>query len=211
MQWNGKGEILQDPRGAQRHEEDNVSYKTSPHDLKTEESHRRQYYERNNHLICSYLYIDRLLDSSLPHSLLQEYTQPVSLDAYDPKTIVENSALGLDEHDHSANLLDRPQDNGYSTLVKVKRTPRDIYKVPDEETALLGDENGPKALELAEEEDAESGSPVVTVAIYINLAANAVLLVGKIVGHLAVHVLPPTSTSRVSPETGCTRFVQLVR
>lgn len=87
-----------------------------------------------------------------------------------------------DESDHSADLLDQPQENGYSARVKVKRTPKDIYKVPDEESALLGDNNGPKALELSEEEAAESGSPIVTVAIYINLAANAVLLIGKIVG-----------------------------
>ncbi|RZM23857.1 MAG: hypothetical protein EOO88_24810 [Pedobacter sp.] len=33
----------------------------------------RAYYERCNHLIQHYLYIDRLLDSSLPHNLIQEY------------------------------------------------------------------------------------------------------------------------------------------
>lgn len=33
----------------------------------------RKYYERNNYLIQHYMYIDRLLDSSLPHDLIQEY------------------------------------------------------------------------------------------------------------------------------------------
>lgn len=36
----------------------------------------RKYYERNNYLIQHYLYIDRLLDSSLPHDLIQEYHSP---------------------------------------------------------------------------------------------------------------------------------------
>ena len=84
------------------------------------------------------------------------------------------------QNDNSASLLDQPQPNGYSTKVKVKRTPKDLYKVPNEETALLGDGAGPKALELAEESDEESGSPIVTFAIYLNLAANAILLLGKI-------------------------------
>ena len=43
----------------------------------------REYYERNNYLIQQYLYVDRLLDSSLPHSLIQEYqhTELYSADA----------------------------------------------------------------------------------------------------------------------------------
>lgn len=144
-------------------------------------SHRRQYYERNNYLICSYLYIDRLLDSSLPHNLIQEYIQPIN-PAVDLQDHLANKFVNRhDESDRSVDLLDQPQGTGYSTRVKVKRTPKDLYKVPNEETPLLSDSHGPKASELAAEEDAESGSPIVTVAIYINLAANAVLLIGKIV------------------------------
>jgi len=33
----------------------------------------REYYERTNYLIQQYLYIDRLLDSSIPHDLVNEY------------------------------------------------------------------------------------------------------------------------------------------
>lgn len=36
----------------------------------------RKYYERNNYLVQNYMYIDRLLDSSLPHDLIQEYHHP---------------------------------------------------------------------------------------------------------------------------------------
>ena len=143
---------------------------------------RREYYERNNHLICSYLYIDRLLDSSLPHSLIQEYNQPINSDGEIPTLVEEDSSSPpSDQPDRSASLLDRPQVNGYSTKVKVKRTPKDLYKVPNEDTPLLGDGGGPKALELAEESNEESGSPIVTFAIYLNLVANLILLIGKIV------------------------------
>ena len=145
-------------------------------------SSRRQYYERNNHLICSYLYIDRLLDSSLPHDLIQEYNQPIKFSSHANTPHEEGPSSPSSDHlNGSVSLLDRPQPNGYSTKVKVKRTPRDLYKVPNEDTALLGTEDGPKALELAEESDEESGSPIVKFAIYLNLVANLILLIGKIV------------------------------
>ena len=34
----------------------------------------REYYERTNELIQQYMYIDCLLDSSIPHDLLNEYS-----------------------------------------------------------------------------------------------------------------------------------------
>ena len=101
-------------------------------------------------------------------------------------SLARDLAKPTDDLDSSADLVDQPQENGYSTHVKVKRTPRNIYKVPNEDSALLGDFNGPKPLDLAEEDESESGSPTVTVAIYINLAANATLLVGKIVSHFVM-------------------------
>ncbi|KAL9603362.1 MAG: hypothetical protein Q9219_001224 [cf. Caloplaca sp. 3 TL-2023] len=147
----------------------------------------RQYYEKNNHLISSYLYIDRLLDSSLPHSLIQEYNQPAGPDVAIPQTINEESPSPTsNEPDPSVNAIDKPTENGYSTKIRVKRTPKSLYKLPDENTPLLTDgafDSGgplPNDVELFSDEEAESGSPIVTVAIYINLAANAVLLVGKI-------------------------------
>lgn len=85
-----------------------------------------------------------------------------------------------DASESSANPLKSAPHNENSR-VRVKRTPKDIYRVPDEASALLGDGKGPKALELAEEEGADSGSPIVAVAIYINLAANVILLAGKLV------------------------------
>ncbi|KAL8928663.1 MAG: hypothetical protein Q9172_000801 [Xanthocarpia lactea] len=93
-----------------------------------------------------------------------------------------------DESGPSLNASTKPAENGCSSKVRVKRTPKALYKLPDEDenTPLLGDMDGAgdglkvRDLGVADEEEAESGSPVVTVAIYINLAANAILLAGKI-------------------------------
>jgi len=149
-------------------------YFKSEEKLKKMKKPIREYYERNNFLINSYLYIDRLLDSSLPHDLLQEYNHnhEHDRDMGIPHTIAEEPTPAPQRHPSV-------EQNGHSDKVKVKRTPRALYKLPNENTPLLGDdvEGGPGA---DDDEDAHSGSKVVTVAIYINLAANAILLAGKI-------------------------------
>ena len=135
-------------------------------------------------MISQYLYIDRLLDSSLPHNLIQEYHDPSSPHLGIPKTISEESQSSMEINgapkQHSASKSTDEQ----GVPAKVKRTPKALYKVPDEDTPLLGEgvEQGPKAseLEAGEDEAVDSSSPIVTVAIYINLAANFVLLIGKI-------------------------------
>ena len=59
-----------------------------------------------------------------------------------------------------------------------------MYKLPDEDSPLLGGNAGDGQtsgkLHAAEDDGVESGSRVVIIAIYINLAANATLLAGKI-------------------------------
>ncbi|KAI4129967.1 MAG: hypothetical protein LQ338_001973 [Usnochroma carphineum] len=161
-------------------------YYKSEEELKKMKKPIRKYYERNNRLISSYLYIDRLLDSSLPHSLIQEYNQPVNSDVSIPQTITEETTSPTsDDSDPSVKAIDKPAENGYSTKVRVKRTPKDLYRLPTgEDTPLLSDAaaDGPRAadIEFPEDEEASSGSPIVTLAIYINLAANFVLLAGKI-------------------------------
>jgi hypothetical protein len=149
----------------------------------------RKYYERNNSLIQQYIYIDRLLDSSLPHNLLNEYNSPGgSHQVVDvPATISEEPGNpGADSGDLQAN------GNGSTTSLnkKVKRTPRELYRVPDEEIPLLRpdvlfeddeDEDGPKPeIPGMEDDSVESGDRIVQIAIYINLAANTILLAGKI-------------------------------
>jgi cation diffusion facilitator family transporter len=164
-------------------------YYKSDEELKTMKKPVRRYYERNNHLISSYLYIDRLLDSSLPHSLIQEYNHGHDGNGHMsiPNTITEEQSSNSSLEDERHPTIDsKPTANGHADQgkVKLKRTPKALYKLPDENTPLLGEDigDGPKAYELqyGEDDDAQSGSKVVTVAIYVNLAANAVLLAGKI-------------------------------
>jgi hypothetical protein len=155
----------------------------------------RQYHERINYLVQQYLYIDRLLDSSLPHDLLNEYNNmPASAfrGVEVPATIMETSAAPLGE-----------------PARKVLRTPRAIY-CANETTPLFsardaisyggavddhdgGDddddvETGRIKPEIPwlEDDVVDSDAPIVTLAIYINFAANAILLAGKLVVVLSV-------------------------
>ncbi|KAI1113601.1 hypothetical protein F5Y14DRAFT_441711 [Nemania sp. NC0429] len=139
---------------------------------KTEEQLRslkkplRRYYERTNYLIRQYLYIDRLLDSSLPHDLLNEYNNL-------PHSSIKGLAV--------------PETISEEAASKVKRTPKNIYR-PTETTPLFSneedDEHGVPKPEIPwlgdEDEDLDSSSPVVTLAIYVNFTANVLLLAGKI-------------------------------
>jgi len=124
------------------------------------------------------MYIDRLLNSSLPHSLIQEYNLGV------PPTINEESSPS-DGSEGAASQTNTPTDGISTQPTKIKRTPKNLYRLPDEEAPLLGDGDGEddtKHQILMPEDDSEdSQSPVVTVAIYINLAANFILLCGKII------------------------------
>lgn len=145
----------------------------------------RKYYERNNYLIQQYLCIDRLLDSSLPHNLIQEYSNN---GANVPPTILEEPVSGVESGNVSGTGTP-PEGNANGTHPKrVKRTARALYKVQDEETPLLNrqeDEDRQTAEQIMAQwepdEDESSQSRTVTIAIYINLAANTILLALKIV------------------------------
>lgn len=154
-------------------------------------SHRRGYYERTNFLVQNYLYIDRLLDSSLPHDLLNEYNDlpssgPSSSGLHNlevPPTIMEEPRTPNSETEFAIKAVGNGDGTGTK---KVKRTPRDIYKVSNELSPLLTqgeneDDDGPKPeIPGFEDDSVESGDSIVQVAIYINLIANAILLAGKI-------------------------------
>ena len=153
----------------------------------------RMYYERTNYLIQHYLYIDRLLDSSLPHDLLQDYQQAHPGNNFSPSdvpaTITEEpTAVGEPQANGAHRESTGDATNG--TAHRIKRTPKDIYRIKqlDESTPLLkkpsneGDEEQQlMPPDLEEDEESGSQSRIVTVAIYVNLAANFVLLVMKII------------------------------
>jgi hypothetical protein len=151
----------------------------------------RKYYQRNNELIQQYMFIDRVLDSSIPHHLIQEY-QPPNVNI--PDTITEESNGSTRSSDTLAEIpaaqrleADRNEASG---VKKVKRTPRNIYKLPDEETPLLENQVEDEAQDsesvkdvpiLADDEEYDSQSRIVKLAIYVNLLANTLLLILKIV------------------------------
>ncbi|KAI0538230.1 hypothetical protein GGR58DRAFT_311225 [Xylaria digitata] len=197
-------------------------YWKSEEQLKTFSKPVREYYERTNYLVQQYLYIDRLLDSSLPHDLLNEYNDlpHSSFKGVEvPETITEEAASlprsitipipnrSSDEDSLVATPSPRPgfqnspplnsDENSQvvkpsSTTKKVKRTPKDIYR-PTETTPLFTHEEDDEHESLKQEipyleddEDVDSSDPIVTLAIYVNFAANALLLLGKIVVMLSV-------------------------
>jgi len=170
----------------------------------------RRYYERTNYLIQQYLYIDRLLDSSLPHDLLNEYNHmPVSSfrGVEIPNTISEESPLTRtalssptitgDHADsiHSGTHL--PSSASDPNIKRVKRTPKDIYRATETTPLFSTEARSSDAVAHAEaeadegtrprpeipfleDEEVDSSEGIVTLAIYVNLVANAVLLAGKI-------------------------------
>lgn len=187
-------------------------YYKSEEELKGMKKPVREYYERNNQLIQHYMYIDRLLDSSLPHNLIEEYTNLGSGAVNIPYTISEESSAvntpaaatphnGLansNGHNPATSLPDSYGTNGNangSAKAKLTRTPKNLYKVPeaDENTPLISrdevisdDEDdetssNSKLLEWVPEEDEDTDSPIVKLALYVNLSANTALLIMKII------------------------------
>jgi cation diffusion facilitator family transporter len=180
-------------------------YFKSEEELKKMPKKIREYYERNNYLIQHYMYIDRLLDSSLPHNLIQEYSNLESGDVNIPTTITEESTPintpglltpgGVSERGSGPNSATTPTSSNGSALagVKVKRTPKNLYKVPENETTPLlphedeiDPDEDPEAQDFempdwVPEEDEDTESPIVKLAIYVNMSANATLLILKII------------------------------
>ena len=176
-------------------------YKTED-ELKKMKKPIREYYERNNYLIQQYLFIDRLLDSSLPHDLIQEYNQPFGRSSSRvsiPSTIGESPvtspipiAGSMEDH---LNFTVEPESVGSASngeakpFQKLKRTPKNLYKIPEtnENTPLLrpgsqdGTDDYPVLPDWEPEDDTDSSDRDVTIAIYINLAANTALLAMKVV------------------------------
>jgi hypothetical protein len=154
-------------------------YYKSEDELKKMKKPIRQYYERNNFLIAQYLYIDQLLDSSLPHNLMAEYEQVGQSSVNVPNTISEEPQ----SPETKANSIENkhPADREVKADHKVKRTPKNLYKLPDVRTPLLEGEEEMPHIDYSANESEDSNSPVVTLAIYVNLTANFLLLIGKIV------------------------------
>ncbi|KAL6919992.1 hypothetical protein ACHAPO_001136 [Fusarium lateritium] len=184
--------------------------------------HLREYYERTNDLIQQYLYIDALLDSAIPHDLLNEYQAELDASAFRPvdvpDTINEEPSISTSETSPLNNSTPASITPGSYGAISVKhsnsstklpaaRTPQDIFRSSENlpllqhqdhddnveneaqpsRPASKDDDSGPKPL-LPWLEDAEidSDDPIVTLAIWVNFIANAVLLAGKLVVIMSV-------------------------
>ncbi|KAB8206825.1 hypothetical protein BDV34DRAFT_192838 [Aspergillus parasiticus] len=165
-------------------------YYRDPRSLEGMSKKLREYYERNNDLIAQYVYIDRLLDSSLPHRLIGDYH-------HNRDVIPEiDSGHSGNEHKPDNNLTTAAEGDGdgngngngepQQKQDRIKRTPRNLYRIPDESTPLLpqdGNESAPSLSDSGPKDDdfVDSSARIVTIAIYVNFIANVVLLLAKIV------------------------------
>ncbi|KAL4778202.1 hypothetical protein BJX76DRAFT_366584 [Aspergillus varians] len=139
----------------------------------------RQLYERNNDLISQYVYIDRLLDSSLPHRLIVEYQH----NRTDALRELAKGTNGTEQEGSYYGSFEGIVDDDQPK--KIKRTPRNLYRIPSESSLLLPppeaeDESPMSDITPKGHDFVDSGARIVTIAIYINLIANVVLLGAKI-------------------------------
>jgi hypothetical protein len=98
----------------------------------------REYYRRCNYLISHYIYIDKLLDSSLPHDLIQEYSnRPIAGGRVEfMDTITEEAAAspatGTMNGTPTGSVPPSGPVSPHDALKpKVKRTPKNLYKLPE--------------------------------------------------------------------------------
>ncbi|KAH7137281.1 hypothetical protein B0J13DRAFT_639628 [Dactylonectria estremocensis] len=168
----------------------------------------REYYERINDLVQQYMYIDALLDSAIPHDLLNEYQTDIEASAFRPVNVPDT----INEETPSPSISP-PQTttftpesygtirgNGQSKPLPLTRTPKDIFR-SSESLPLLQrqadsdsdddmqpdhppaheDGFGPKPLlPWLEDAEVDHDDPVVTLAIWVNFIANGILLAGKL-------------------------------
>ncbi|KAL5615486.1 hypothetical protein BROUX41_005531 [Berkeleyomyces rouxiae] len=203
----------------------------------------REYYERINDLIQQYLFIDKLLDSTTPYEMLDEYSTEMHASAFHsvdiPDTIPEyqgdeqsptsDSYGSINQKapmqimpNHSPNatettgLLASAANVSHSPTAPRKRTPKDIFRAPEERsllapkhsddgsltngdgtaantmpdieaTAGAANDDVPLAsIPWVEDAEIDSDDPIVEMAIWVNFIANAVLLAGKLAVVLSV-------------------------
>ncbi|KAG5925840.1 hypothetical protein E4U42_003903 [Claviceps africana] len=215
-------------------------YWRSEDELRTMKRPIREYYERTNELIEQYMYIDCLLDSSIPHDLLNEYGVELEASAFRPSgvppTIVEETSAAQSasaslsaplsasleqaaQHmsgsygavDANINAGTPSLSDATSKLAQLppKHTPQDIFRssenlpllkhrddgatedAPDDAPAsspsASTDPTRPRPnLPWLEDADVDSDDPIVTVAIWVNMIANIILLAGKLAVVLSV-------------------------
>lgn len=115
--------------------------------LTYQSSSRREFYQRTNSLIQQYMYIDCLLDSSIPHELLNEYANELEASAFKPVDIPDTIAEETPQASYqtqshlnqiagsygSINNFASGHNSSSSSTLKTaalpqRRTPKDIFR-----------------------------------------------------------------------------------
>lgn len=172
------------------------------------------YYERINELIQQYMYIDALLDSAIPHELLNEYQTDIEASQFRPVNVPdtireESSPSSADSPPPNGNAVAGSTPGSYGTIKhsvsskQLSRTPKDIFRSSESLPLLQRTDDddddhpdhppahedgfGPKPLlPWLEDADVDHDDPIVILAIWVNFIANGILLLGKLVVILSV-------------------------
>lgn len=114
--------------------------------LTIQSSLRREFYQRTNSLIQQYMYIDCLLDSSIPHELLNEYANELEASAFKPVDVPDTIAEETPQASYqtqshlnqiagsygSINNFASGHNSSSSSTLKTalpqRRTPKDIFR-----------------------------------------------------------------------------------
>jgi hypothetical protein len=123
-----------------------------------------------------------LLDSSLPHNLIEDYSDcHHHLDAH-----ASNGHHSSTDADDAAKIT--AQEN--SRAARIKRTPHNLYRIPDETAPLLSPTAEPEEehcshhnvpdLDSHQGLSPEAEERLVNIAIRINFVANVILLISKV-------------------------------
>lgn len=139
-----------------------------------------------NFLITRYLYIDRMLSSSIAQELIEDYEQKQSKSRNRLHTIAEEaSATPQHASPRESHLGSREGSSSAATenSGNGRRDGASINQSANEETPLLDTHSEENAHPTAgvRSTPVESTDRIVIIAIYVNLAANILLLASKVV------------------------------
>jgi cation diffusion facilitator family transporter len=131
-------------------------YWKQEHELDELKKPIRQYYERTNELIEQYMYIDCLLDSSIPHDMMDEYCADLDASAFRPQGVpatideegpspmpqsasTEDSAPGPGSGSgpRSYGTTTPSDESSIAGRLPAKRTPKDIFRSSENLPLLL--------------------------------------------------------------------------
>jgi hypothetical protein len=132
-----------------------------------------------NFLVTRYLYVDRLLDSSIARDLLEDYERHLSAKNHAPLQPISEESFGHETPDELSQHQQQSYEND-ETIPAHART-QNNNRTLNERTPLISSATEESPFFSSQFDSAEQTRQVVLTAIYINLCANVLLLAAKIV------------------------------